>query len=120
MKIDQAFPSKYVTSGDFKHQGAVTVTIRGMAIEDVGDGETKPVLYFSEAKKGMVLNVTNARIIAQVLGDDETDNWVGQQITLGVTSVPFQGKLVDAIRVQQPIAVAAPAASSGLDTGAAF
>lgn len=102
MKIDQYFPSKYVTAADIKPGGPVTLTIRGLAVEDVGDNEHKPVLYFSEAKKGMVLNVTNARLAAEALNDDEVDNWVGQQITLAVTTVPFQGKLVDAIRVQSP------------------
>lgn len=51
--------------------------------------QTKPVLYFAGTAKGMICNVTNARTIAGMYGND-VNGWAGKRITLyqDVTDTP--------------------------------
>ena len=103
MKISAAFPSNYLKSDDLDGQPRI-VTVRTCVQEELGQGrdkEKKPVLYFSKGTKGLVLNITNARVIAKAYGDD-TGNWAGEPIEIYPTQVEFKGDLVDAIRVRIP------------------
>ncbi len=120
MNIDTAFPSKYVRAIDLSNRD-IRLTITSVNQEDIdNDGSTKPVLYFNGTAKGLVLNRTNAHTIADMLGS-ETDNWLGQTITLFPTKTDFGGKRVDCIRVrdlpaaQPPPPPTAPIASEGPD-----
>lgn len=109
MKMSDAFPSKYLKCSDLQGR-TVTATISHTEMESVGD-DNKPVLYFKGKEKGLVLNKTNAGVIADMYGDD-SDGWQGKGISLRPTRVDFQGKRVDAIRVEfiQPPAKAEPKA----------
>ena len=99
MNIGRAFPSKYLKYSDLQGR-RITVTIARVDIETIGK-QQKPVVYFTGKTKGFVLNVTNARVIAEEAGgDEEMDNWTGLQIVLYPTKVDFQGGRVDAIRVE--------------------
>lgn len=115
MDITQAFPSKYVSAADLQGQ-EVTVTMARCVMESVqGDNGTEddlPVLYFEGARKGMVLNKTNANTIMSLYGK-LTEQWAGRQITLYGTETSFQGRMVSCIRVRSvvPAAPAIPAAA---------
>lgn len=99
MNINEAFPSKYLKSADL--QGHVLkVKIASVGYEQIGD-DTKIVMYFQDKKKGMVLNKTNARTIADQYGD-EMDNWIGGDIELFAMKVDMQGRMVDGLRVRVP------------------
>lgn len=99
MKIGAAFPSKYLKADDLGTSRPI-VTIDRITLEDVGgDGEHRPVIRFAGKDKMLVVNKTNANIIAEVLGTDETDEWEGRQIRLYATKTEFQGKRVPCIRV---------------------
>lgn len=98
MNIDQAFPTKYLAAHDLSGRD-VTVQIASVNIEEVGQGDTKPVVYFQGANKGLVLNKTNAHRIADMYGV-ETDNWRGKSITLYPSETDFQGKTVPCIRIR--------------------
>jgi len=100
MKMNDVFPTKYLQASDL--DGAdVPVTITGCEIEEMGkDKERKPVLSFKGTEKKLVLNKTNWSVIAKVLGTDETDDWIGQRITLYPTEVESFGETVMAIRVR--------------------
>ena len=103
MKISNAFPSKYLAASDLQGQ-RFTLTIARVEMENVGgqdNPEHKPVIYFHGAQKGMVLNKTNAMNVSILYGD-ETDAWVGKQVELYVTQVPFGEKIVPAIRIMGP------------------
>ena len=51
-------------------------------VETVGrEREDKPVLYFAEYTKGVILNKTNADAVAAVFGDEE-DDWPGHKLQL--------------------------------------
>ena len=103
MNINGAFPSSYLKAADLAGRRAL-VTISHLKMEDVGD-EHKPVLYFTGKEKGLVLNRTNANVIIDITGTDETDGWCGKAIVLYVAKVDFQGRRVDAIRVDYQQAV---------------
>lgn len=103
MKISNAFPSKYLAASDLQGQ-RFTLTITRVEMENVSgqdNPEHKPVIYFQGAQKGMVLNKTNAMNVTILYGD-ETDAWVGKQVELYVTQVPFGDKIVPAIRIMGP------------------
>lgn len=101
MNIASAFPSKYLKAAEL--EGDTVFTIDRVEIENVAPQgkpvEEKPVLYFAEDERGLVLNKTNSETIASIHGG-ETDEWSGKQITLFATEVDFQGKQVLAIRVR--------------------
>ena len=48
-----------------------------------------------------MLNKTNGAYLAAAISD-ETDDWPGHEIVLYPTKVNFQGKMVDAIRIEMP------------------
>lgn len=105
MNINQIKQSRYLARADVG-KGAL-LTCRQCVQEDVGlEGEPEKlrwVLYFNEAEKGLVLNSTNAQVIASFLGSEETDSWTGQKIVLfDDPSVSFGGKLVGGIRARAP------------------
>ena len=97
LRVSDAFPSKYLKAEDLKGQTA-HLTIDHVEMDDVGD-DRKPIAYFQDAKKGLVVNVTNARAIATLAGDD-MDTWAGMPIELVSTPVSYQGRTVDAIRAE--------------------
>ena len=106
--INGLFPSKWIKSPDLGNR-RVTLKMSHVKVEEVGQKKDKlPVLYFLGATKGLVLNVTNATMIAEIAGTGETDDWHGRPITLYVTKVEFGGKRVDGIRVDYPDKPAAP------------
>ncbi len=101
MKIFDAFPSNYIKASDLNGK-PWDMKIRTVAMEDLGQGsdkDSKPVVYFDGAQKGLVLNKTNATNIAKVYGDD-TGNWTGKDIQVFPTTTEFKGETVDAIRVR--------------------
>ena len=100
MRVGEAFPGQYLKAADLQGK-RVQVVIEKVEFEDIG-GETKPVLHFRGKTRGVVLNKTNATAIWGITGSDETDEWPGTAITLYPTKVEFQGKRVDAIRIDPP------------------
>lgn len=119
MNINSAFPSKYLKAdADVDEDGSI-FTIKKVTVENVGQGakqESKPVVYFEEIEKGLVLNKTNANFIVSILGDDDTDGWKGGKIKLVATDVEYAGDLVRGIRVRRVAsAKAKPAAATKHD-----
>jgi hypothetical protein len=100
MNVNSLFPSKYVAAGDLMGQD-VAVVISGIKQEEVGEDEKRlPVLYFVGMKKGMVLNRTNAKRIAELYGA-ETDAWIGKTITLYPSETEYAGDTVPCLRVRK-------------------
>ena len=100
------YDDRFVGSWDFDGKETFTATIKELKLEEMRDhdGETirKPVLYFDKAKKGMVLNKTNARTIADLYGSN-TDTWTGKKIVLFATMCKAFGKDVECVRVKNQI-----------------
>lgn len=113
MDISECFPSKYVGHADL-HGQDVSVAVRSVALEDINQDDAersgrsqKPVLYFQDMVKGLVLNKTNASRIAAMYGP-ETDHWIGRTITLYTAETEFGGKPVKCVRVRESQATPAP------------
>jgi hypothetical protein len=100
MKATDIFPSKYLRAADLGGHEPI-VTIDRVKLETLGD-DSKPVLYFSGKDKGLVLNKTNWAAIVDITKEEDSDLWTGHKVKLFTARVDFQGKRVDAVRVDAP------------------
>lgn len=104
--FNDMFPSKYMKSADLKG-GEFRVCVSGIQQEQVQDSppEQRWVIYFQSTEKGMILNVTNGRMLANLFGQD-TDSWIGQYVVLyaAQTQTP-DGKPTLGLRIRKDITV---------------
>jgi len=113
-------PEKYRKAA-YLRAGDLTATRTRVRIHSVGEeelgtpSELKLVLQFtSPLLKPMVCNYTNTVTLVEAFGADE-HQWLGKTIILFKTKAMFQGKNVDAIRIEcppqaPPVAAASPPA----------
>lgn len=119
--ISQLFQSRWITRADV--ETPVIATIRACTPEqmrgrDGGGSETKWILWFHEAKKGLKLNSTNIKTLAEGFGD-HTEQWVGQRVRLYVDPhVQMAGQTVGGVRIQCPRAAHPAALTGAVPTGA--
>jgi len=102
VNINSAFPSKYLKASDAEED--LQLTVKSVKLELIGQGqqaEQKPVLYFEEEPKGMVLNKTNAKMLAKIAKSDDTDEWKGVKVRIIATEVEYQGDLVMSLRIRE-------------------
>ena len=82
----------------------ITVTISKIQKELLNSAEGKQgecvVCYFQGAKKPMVLNKTNMKIIRNLHGTPFIEEWIGKKVTLMSVKVKAFGEMVDAIRIK--------------------
>jgi hypothetical protein len=99
---DEVFPSRFLKGDDLKKP--ITLTIERAPLETLktpdGKEQTKTVLYFVNAKKGLVVNSTNWDSIADATGADNSDAWPGHKIELYPTKTTMGSKTVPCIRVR--------------------
>jgi hypothetical protein len=102
--ISDFFPSNYLRAADLGGK-EVDVTIDRVTSEEFEqDGKKikKPVVHFRNAGiKPMVLNKTNALLIAAACGSDDYTTWSSKQVRLYADLVNFRGKVSEAIRVKR-------------------
>ena len=105
MKTNDVFPSKYLKAeDDIFDGGEVNVTIKSVELEtlssrDKGD-ERKPVMYFKEHEKGLILNKTNWGVCEKLFNSNESDDWIGERVSLITLEVDAFGDVVKAIRIK--------------------
>jgi hypothetical protein len=101
MKANDVFPSKYLKASDLQGHEP-TVTIDRVVMEQLSDGESKPVMYFQGKKKGLIVNRTNWMAIAFLYGDESND-WPGRAVTLfsAMVTTP-SGKPIEGLRIKLP------------------
>lgn len=116
MRMRDALPSRYLSGDDLDEE--VVVTIEKVVLESFRDPRTrvearKPVMYFQRAKRGLIVNRTNWRAVADLYGD-ESDNWTGKRISLAPVMVDAYGKQTRAVRVRpaKPTPMPRPAAET--------
>lgn len=107
-KLSDIYGGNYMKAEDIKDKGDINVTIEKTSIMEQDDGKKKVVLHFKNSEKTLPLNVTNANMVDELLGSDDTDEWEGRRICLYTCKVDFQGKRVLAIRIK---AASAPRAA---------
>jgi len=121
MRSGDVFPSKYLKAEELDED--VQVTISKVVLEELeqkdGKKQEKPVCYFEEGPKGLILNKTNWALIAKQHGD-ESDDWTGKKITLTTVDVDAFGDVVSAIRVKPPKKQSRPANGKKPDLATAF
>jgi len=91
MKMNDAFPSKYLAKEDLDQKNDTVVTITGGSFEEVGsDRDRCPVLYFetfddvngNPIEKGLVTNKTNMGRMFSAHDATDTDELKGKKISL--------------------------------------
>jgi hypothetical protein len=99
MNINNVYTStsNYLKAADLQGR-RVDLTIEAAEIETIQDVE-KIVLSFKGKEKRFILNITNARMIAELLNATDTEQWIGKEITLRPDKTTYQGDLVDCLRV---------------------
>lgn len=116
MRVTELCPSPHLEALDIGDGigAALVVTIARVEVREVGAEKVKKgVVYFSEFDRGLVLNKTNSRTIASLYGSN-TDDWIGEEITIYRSETSFQNKTVPCIRVKDvrpepaPVEVPAP------------
>lgn len=103
MKLTEMFPSNLLKAADVTDAGGeMLLTIAKIEMKDFdsdnGSKERKPIIFFTNDKQ-MVCNKTNGTALGEMFGND-SDDWVGKNITLIVQSVDFAGKSTPAIRIK--------------------
>lgn len=103
MKQEDVYPSRFLKAEDLDDELTLTITRVEMATLQGNKGEEqhKPIVFFQEVAKGLIINKTNWKLIAGATGEDDSDNWKGKQITLFVIDVDAFGDVVAAIRVKK-------------------
>lgn len=102
MKLSELFPRRYASGGDLQGK-AVALTISKVVFEVMRPSprakpEKKPVVYFEEATKGVILGRTLAYQIAEIVGSEDTDHWPNTHVVL--FPVPMKVAGVDRIAIR--------------------
>ncbi len=103
MNINDTFPSSsnFLKKEDLPKPIKVKISdIDLMEFDQDGKTQRKLVIGFEGKEKKLACNKTNARTIAAMHGD-ETDNWIGKEITLyNDPTVSMGDQVVGGIRIQ--------------------
>jgi len=95
--------SRFLSTADLTQEKKLR--IKSVTVESVrgnsGRQEEKPVAWFTNHKKGLVLNATNRRTLQAALGDD-MEKWANAIIIVFPTHTDYAGKTVGALRVRMP------------------
>ena len=105
MRKNDAYPSKYFKAKDYADDWTLTVEIEMARLEPFDNGKSqseKLVTYFRRQKSGLVTGPTLFDQIADVTGENDSDNWKGHRVTLFRDTTQFQGKDTPCIRVRAP------------------
>lgn len=82
----------------------VTLTIKETKRETViglnGKKEECFVCYFNESNKPMILNRTNCKSIAKVVGTPFIEEWLGKRVQIGIDIVNAFGEQTEALRIR--------------------
>jgi len=104
--IDELSPPSNSLKAEDLEGDEVALTIKSYTVREFDQEKEgrhytvkKPIFSFENTDKTLVCNKTNMQAIAYAYGK-EMDGWLGKQITLFPTMVPFGDKMVEAIRVR--------------------
>lgn len=116
MNLDDMFPGKYLPASDLPKQNGEpnAVTIVGITSDTVNNRKTGAteklwLVQLQEFDRPMKLKPTNARKIAQVLGSENTADWIGRRINVYATKTEVAGEVYDVIRINDYVPQTAPA-----------
>jgi len=104
MRRDELFPTRFFKTADVEDAPFVG-RIKNVVVEEMSTDrgtEKKPVVYFANTDKGLVLNMTNYNVMSEIFDSEETEDWRGQVIELFAADTSFGAKRVRGIRVRVP------------------
>lgn len=122
-RISDVYAGKYLSAPQLEGRGRIPAVITEATVESLGRDQTdqKVVLKLRSPDgrvwpQGLVLNVTNSRILSTIFGDD-TDSWINQRIEVWSAWKQFQGKPVKGIELgpaggADPVPAPVPAPSN--------
>jgi hypothetical protein len=94
LRKEDVNPPQVWTITDVKEQ---KVTSPGKAPKE------KLVLFFNGTRKGLVLNMSQGDVLAELTNSDDPEEWIGQTVELYVDdSVAYAGKKVGGVRLREP------------------
>lgn len=98
------FDRDYIGAFDLQGRDVVVTiskVIGGELTAMGGRKSKKPILYFENKDKGMIMNKTNSKTVAAMFGNF-VETWVGKRITLfvGMTRDPSTGGDIECLRVR--------------------
>jgi hypothetical protein len=100
--------SRYLKSSDVKTKQKIGTIAYLVEAEEVGqEKRKKPVLYFEDGVKPLVMNLVNFETIEAAFGD--SNDWPGHKIRIFCAPTTFGGKRVDGIRVEPIVSKPKPA-----------
>lgn len=104
-RMRAAFEGNFLDASDIMRSGNITLEIAGVTAPNddkdaTGKSIDKSILAFKGAKKRLILNKINLKIVASMLGNTAS-KWIGQKITLTVRYLDkaFGQRNVPVIRV---------------------
>jgi hypothetical protein len=99
VRISEHFGGAYLSGEDVPPGKSYRLQCGEVHLEQFEDGTTKPVLSFQNARKQLVLNKTNASVLAAAWGDD-TEGWYGGWLELFSVPTTFNGRSYNGLRVR--------------------
>ena len=108
-----AFPSKYLTALDVEGKD-IEAVIESIDYEKMRDAE-KPVATFEGLSKSIVLNKTKAKVLFDITGSMDFDDWVGTKVKLSAGTVSFNGENVGTINFSRTKAAKKAQVEKALD-----
>jgi hypothetical protein len=98
---DDWYPTNYFKADDVVDEPLV-LTITSIRPEKMQDGKSKPVVFFKEDKRGLVLNVTNKNFLILLTRSKDPADAVGQLVMLVGVEGEYQGKPCMTLRLRRP------------------
>lgn len=94
-----AHEDSWLKASDFNAEGK-TLTIDRVELKEIAPDTEKLVVFFTDERKGLVLNEVNYKVIAKNTGEDDSANWNGFKITPYSTSILVKGEPMACIRIK--------------------
>lgn len=107
-KVDyrSLYDRDYLGHFDLPEGRDVTVSISavkgGELTAQGGRKSRKPIIFFEGKEKGLIINKTNGKAIANMYGPIIAD-WVGKRVTLYKAQTQMGGDTVDCIRIRPSV-----------------
>lgn len=106
MQLNDIFPKRYARAEELQGK-EVTLTIARVVPEKMRPNPKAPevqkfVVYFREARKGVVMSKSLAYQIAEIAGSEETDDWAGKVIALTTELMDVAGRKVLTFHARRP------------------
>jgi hypothetical protein len=116
MRKTDAYPGRYFKAENYDDDWELTVEIEMARLEEFDGGSGKGgkveklVTYFRKVQQGLVTGPVIFDQIADITGEEDSDDWRCRRVTLFRDWTMFGNKKVKCIRVKAPDAPAAKAA----------